>query len=256
MLRLLLISLLLIPALLFAEVDFDGNDDQIIFDTLGDLGDDIEDMTVSFSCWLKCSGSNRDGLFEAGTVNNTYICVKINANDAGGSSSGGVYCCMTDASGNDVRFGINSNTAINDDAWIHLVVIWGFSTNTGKIYFDGVEQSITYDKQDVLGSTSNFGTAASIGDEGINGTLTEMALFDGELTQQDINNLHQSFLKRMPLNCSVDVLMYWPFDDHSGSGDGETFMDMGGGGHDGTGDDGGNNSGLDCWGESFLSYPE
>ena len=39
------------------------------------------------------------------------------------------------------------------------------------------------------------------------------------------------------------------------SGDGDTFVDRSGNGNDGTGSDGGNNTGLTWVGESILSYP-
>ncbi len=64
--------------------------------------------------------------------------------------------------------------------------------------------------------------------------------------------------KRMILQIQPAALFFYlPLDDIANgiSADSATFKDISGNGNDGTGDDGGNNTGLTALDETLLTYP-
>lgn len=91
------------------------------------------------------------------------------------------------------------------------------------------------------------------------GTIDEVAVWNAELTDNDISILANSKVKHMPLQISPgNIIFYLPMDDQPDgtSADGDTLVNQDNPGTaNGTGNDGANNTGLTWKAEAVLSYP-
>jgi len=161
------------------------------------------------------------------------------------------------------------NSSINDGNE-HKVVFTKGSSDTVtsiKLYIDGNECSNYNNIADtMIGNpqpTSTLTIGVRHGSSGSNnnwfsGEIREVALWDVELSSAEAILLTSSNIKRLPLQIQPDnLLVYFPLDDEEdgSSCDGDTFKDYGTKEDNGTGSDGGNNSGLTATAENILSYP-
>lgn len=90
----------------------------------------------------------------------------------------------------------------------------------------------------------------------VNGTINELACWDVALSLPEISLLVNSKVKRLPLQIRPSNLkLYLPLDEVADgvSINGQTFKDLSGNGHDGTGADAGGESRGEA--EEVLSYP-
>jgi len=85
--------------------------------------------------------------------------------------------------------------------------------------------------------------------------LSDARVYNRALAPAEIEALAASRLKYHSI--TNGLVAYWPLDDQPDgtSGNGDTFRDRSGNANHGTGDDGGNNTGLTARAETLLSYP-
>ena len=247
------ISIFLLSSVAWAGVDFDGIDDLI---TVGDA-DNLEGYTaISFGGWVKRNGAQPDSGF--GT---SFIKPR--------AGSQPVYCVFIKDAGARVRLntvtddsGLNSWEILNDfvsGEWHHFFVTWT-SGEKPKIYFDGVSQSLSADGGTLTGTlvTSTDPLQFSLATLRYKGVVSEWYLYSAALTSTEVTMIANSKVKGIGLQIQPSSLKaYYPLDDQpdGASGDGDTFLDRSGLGHNATGNDGANNTGLTAKAEEVLSYP-
>lgn len=245
LLILFLSCLLLNPC--FGGVDFDGSDDRI------DLSTGLAFNVATISAWIN--------------VNNTADIKNIVGKR---DNLPGSYILRVTSSEVAAAFWRNFS---------------GTFTNTGSTNLTGVEHHILMTIDDVTdrkigiyvdgaldsgGLTTTSGTTATtsnevnIGKQNIggferffDGSITEVAIWNTVLTVEEISLLASAKVKGMPLQIQPSNLQgYWPLDDQPDgtSFDGDTAVNRSGNSNNGTGDDGGNNTGLTAKAEEILSY--
>ncbi len=156
-------------------------------------------------------------------------------------------------------FRIRNNTTktitgsnIEDDAWHHLIGM----RNSGQIeiYLDGVSDAtpVAETEGDIDNAEpfyiGRYGAGAG---EEMKGIISDVAVWDTNLSSDEITFLAESKIKGAPLQVKTSNLKaYWSLDDIADgvSGNAATFIDMTGNDHDGTGT---NTVGR---GETELSY--
>lgn len=237
-------------------VDLDGVDDFISVGTNNDLN--ITSNTLTIAAWV-----NFDSL-DGGTFDRQQIFFRSNGL-ASGTRRG--YEFQIIANGNlmfRVGVGFNDTREVRENAtfptgqWVHVAGVLDGS-NPMKLYTNGTEVS-SYSTQDNSASiTSDSGRNARIGvGSFVDGKISDLAIWEATLTSAEILLLASSKIKRMPLQIqSINLKGYWALDDvdDGSSGDGRTFINSANVGlHDGTGNDGANNTGLVGVDEKVLSY--
>lgn len=245
----LLISLIAVPG--YCAVDFDGTDDYI------DCGTEVT-LTVPFTyaAWVNMDGTGDYGIIANKSDPDAYYgcymmveggLITVSYGDGNGKGSANRRSLATD------------DTHVTADNWHHIAVNMT-AADAGAIYFNGTSVAI---------SSSGTGNAIDNG-TGLecrigfwepysfitNGEITEVYAFNDTLTVAEVALLATSRIKG--IGTQFDNLTgYWPLDDipAGDSCDGKTMRDLSGNGNNGTGDDGGNNTGLTSVGETVLSYP-
>ncbi|MCB0035189.1 MAG: LamG domain-containing protein, partial [Anaerolineales bacterium] len=88
---------------------------------------------------------------------------------------------------------ITSNTAVNDDLWHHVAYTWNTATNTGRMFIDGklVGSSGTYvaNEPDSVQNVIKIGAAAH-GNSSFVGQLDELAVYQRDLTQDEMRGVY------------------------------------------------------------------
>lgn len=167
---------------------FDGDGQIEVSDTTLPLSL-IADFTIQF--WIKT------------TATSTGIVVK---NDSDSSWEQGEKALYLNSSGQPTFVGwgnsyIRSNTAINDDNWHFVAVVWDYSgsgtTGTGKIYIDGVDATGTVNYRtnnaDNSGNTLKIGASNNNTSEAPNrfaGQLDELAIYQRALSQSELYSIY------------------------------------------------------------------
>ena len=255
-----LLSLICSPC--FAGVDFDKVDDKITV-AKGGTVDDLATADFTCSAWIKP--------VDIGENNTGRVATKRNNS---GNDSGGGWLFFTDATSSIGAQVIDSGGALENqsrgadnaitlNAWNHVLMEYNATTKIVDLYVDGSE--IGYETQTTgttTGGADSSGdlTIGNIGplDRTFNGIITENALWTEILTQSEKDLLAKSKVKRMPLQIQpASLVMYLPMNEQPDgtSFDGGIAVDRSGNGHNGTGDDGGNNTGLTAKAEEVISYP-
>jgi len=239
-------------------VDFDGTDDYL------DHGDPSSLQiigAISISAWVyvdvfPTTTDTFKVIGEKGYVTNEGYVLRLRG--AGGSNTE-----LQIGSYNGATFQNRSWTISgwSVGTWHHIL---GLSTgSTWQLYFDGTSvSSSSADGSGALSTTAKFfigaGDISGSPARFFDGKITEVAVWNTNLSQTQITQLASSRVKRMPLQIAPSNLKgYWPLDDQPDgtSGDGDTSKDLSGNGNDGTGNDGANNTGLTMVAEQVLSYP-
>ncbi len=231
-------------------VDFDRIDDRI------EVADDstLKPLSeISMAGWIKFD-----------TVDSTdtlFVCkddVGDNRQLTYGLENNGVWTFRLWDSSNTLHtqtFG----TIPSENTWFHFAGTYNGATQ--KMYIDGVER----DTDEWISNLAQKVVALHIGGRFQGGTafpfdgnMTELYIWGKALTANEIKLLFDSQVKGIGLQIQPsNLVMYLPLNDQPDgtSFDGDTAVDRSGNGNDGTGDNGGNNTGLTAKAEEVLSYP-
>jgi len=250
--KLLVILILLIVNPAWGGVNF-STDDSIPLS-------DFDPTTFTTSAWLTVtsfpsSGNLQEALGKGydGTIEGYSMRLY---NDSGTQK---VQC--NSFSGTD-RIVSWSHTGWSTGTWHHLACTCSTSDNVWRLYFDGVLKATSAAQSScALGNTYSYiiGAMTNIGttDRFWNGIISDVAMWNVKLTDNEILQIASSRLKRIPLQFyPSNLLFYHPLDQLSDgvSGDGITFIDMSASARNGTGSDGANNTGLTSV-AGTLTYP-
>jgi len=236
-----------------AGVDFDGTDDVVSLPASSVVFN--SGNPFSFSCWVYWGRSGSSSL--------EYLY-------AGSQDWSGVIQINHDW--NFIFFSCDGDTEINtesnDDAvplntWSHIVVTWDGSVTATNVKFYVNGSLIAHQSnQNGVNLSSDTGVKylgnRNDGARPFDGIINEVALWSAVLSATEITILAKSKVKGIPLQIQpANLVMYLPLDDEADgtSADGDTFVDRSGSGYEGTGVDGGNNTGLTARAEEYLSYP-
>ena len=242
----LVLLFLLICSPCCAGVDFNGDADYIDCGT-SLLGDGVS--TITITVWVKIDGAQNAGIIYLGTFTGAQGEIAINMDGPNlfirvNGGAGAAVIGYTDTS-----------------SWHCLTMTFDSAAgnNNGKLYVDGsLELQLTNATAlDLNGLKTTIGAYYSPSYT-LDGKITEVAIWNVALTQDEISLLASSMLKGMPLQIRTPTerVLYLPLDDLQEGGNlaGATFVDRSGNGNDGTGSDA-NASGGQGRAEEVLSYP-
>jgi len=239
----LTILILLIPAVGWG-INFDDTDD-VIQTAIKTRSDDVP---ITFMGWFKTT-VNGGWIMGTFTSSNFYE-VRVESDSDVTMYIDSPVGCSTET--------VSWVGTFDDGAW-HLIV-WGLDdSELAFLSVDGgAKQTGDACSGDITPTTEFFiGGRTSAG--GYGGDVTEVAIWDAALTNAEIALLYNAKVKGMPLQIQPSSLWgYWPLDDEEdgSSADGDTFINrVTPGTADGTGIDGGNNTGLTAKAEELLTYP-
>ena len=224
--------LALVPAG-WSAVDFDGTDDWI---DLGAVSVGAADFTVS--AWIRRDAAGAESIFD----------------NEGGAKELGLDITAADK----LHLWCNAEgatgaTALNAATWYHVAAT---RSGTGvTLYVNGSSDGTGTNGNDCSGTGARIGAFNDAGGNGFDGLITDVRIYSRALSAVEILELASARLKYHDITGAVP-LGYWPLDDcvDGASGDLVTFIDRAGA-INGTGDNGANNTGLTCRGESNLMYP-
>jgi hypothetical protein len=94
------------------------------------------------------------------------------------------------------------NSAPSDNEWHHIAFIWEKTSGTITLYIDGVAQSTTGSFTQSIGTPSqnlNIGRNEKHSNY-FNGSITEVRIYDGALTANEIKSLYSSLIAYYPFN--------------------------------------------------------
>ncbi|MDP1728629.1 MAG: LamG domain-containing protein, partial [archaeon] len=204
---------------------FDGNNDYVNISNNGDF--DFGTNSFSISTWIKSTNISihrviYSNFLEAGAVDK-YFQVKLH--------------------GGQIRIGIgdgtnqildNRSSEINDNNWHNLICIFDRDSSVMQVYKDGIKQGDDINISTVTDSIST-GLPLEIGgiygsdDNNFEGSIDEFAVFNGALSQTEINTVYEKGL--------------WALDS-SGNGNNGTMIN-GTGGNQGPSSGAANFDGID-----------
>lgn len=178
---------------------------------------------------------------------------------------------------NDIQFFHSGSTSLNRvsntsaftaDVWNHFLVTWdgGTTATNVHIYVNGSEVSyatttngVSFTSADGTSTLCIEGaTSVTNPNNRIDGTLSELAVWDAVLDANEIALLASSRVKRIPLQIKPSNLKrYWPLDDVAGgsSADLVNMTDMSANRVAITANNNANDTGTTSISESQLSYP-
>ncbi len=199
---------------------FDGTDDYV---TIGDSNSLDISSDFSISLWVKTS-----------TTANTVILEKSNDNT-------NYHLHMSGDTAGALQFGITSNAStgrisgtqvVNDNRWHHVVGTFSDSSNTLRLYIDGVlSQSNTGASDTVSGNSQSLLLGSRSGSAAFPGSLDEARIYSRALTQVEISALYQAGAEKIsPRASTYGLQAYWPFDETSST----LALDQSGNGNIGT----------------------
>lgn len=155
----------------------------------------------------------------------------------------------------------STSAAPGDGSWHHVVFTYDGSSDISGVNFYVDSVSGTSAVTNTLSATILNNVSVTLGSDVqgffLNGTLDEVLVYDVELNQSQVTRLHLAKLKGMGEQISPnDRVLDLRMDDGpiGSSGDGVIFVDRSGNSNDGTGNHGGNASGL-TFASGPLSYP-
>jgi hypothetical protein len=192
--------------------EFDGTNDY-----MSTSADDTL-ASKSYSFWAKSDLTTANGVF-----------------DHGGASTGSLIFNFSTSrpllymAGSYFRYW-NDNSAQDDDAWHHWVCyIEHDDISNCKLYCDGVVQSVNSTSASTEANAYTTGLRVGGGSTYFDGSLDEFAIFDGELSADEVKSLYSN---KVPEDItSLSPEHWW----RMGEGDsGTTITDQGSGGSDGT----------------------
>lgn len=239
----------------WAGVIIDALDDKI---NLGDHADFSPhagasgQMTVF--AWVKNNADtgDRQWIVTKGTGSNYEFAIYLGSSET--------FSCNIWNLGGDDRMNASGTTVFSIGDWHAVACTYNRETPRMDVFVDGVsEANDTTSAGDSADGTSDLliGARGDSANFFLNGTVSEVAMWDVALTDAEILSLSTSRVKRMPLQVRpASLVFYLPLDDISDgvSADGATFRDLSQNGHDGTGDNGGNDTGLTATAEAVSSY--
>ena len=258
----LILLFLLVPALCFGGVDFDGVDD---FIPIADI--QTPSTAITLAAWAKF---DQLPTTKASAINvcskgfgggQPFISYTLTYNISSTKDVpqfllgvGGVIRLTTDANDDELDL----------DTWHFWIGKWasGGPLNI-RVYDEDGTLVVDRSSGNVTGtidySTEDFSIGRGrVGDTNpADGGIDEVMLWSVQLTNAEGEELARSHIRRHPLQIQTSSLVgHWALDDVSDgtSADGATFIDMIGG-NNGTGDDGGNNTGLTGIAGRVLTYP-
>jgi PKD repeat protein/ABC-type branched-subunit amino acid transport system substrate-binding protein len=157
------------------------------FDGLGnyiDMNDDITDnlQKLSIELWVKLD-SMQNRIMRFVTLNGEKACVRYDGdNNPGGHQ---LHFYMFFESG--IQRHIRANDALLADSWMHVVATYDGAMM--RLYLNGVEiQSAAVAESSVKGR----GVTLSSGNEGLDGTLDEVGIYNRALTAEEIMTIYNS----------------------------------------------------------------
>lgn len=247
----LVIALILVPSLCFSGIDFDGVDDYV-----NSVDVDITG-SLSISCWIKID-ANVTGM------NQSLIGKQI--------GSGILIFIRDDHPTTVFRRTIDffvgqdniSTTQLSFGTWYNIVGTHSDSGDETAVYINGVKETLQLGGANTNNLTTDTETWKVAADfiggvtDYMDGNITDVAVWNGLLTQAEITQLASSRIKRMPLQIqTANLKIYYPMDDgvDGTSADLDTVKDLSGNGNNGNPDNGANNTGLSWQAETILSYP-
>lgn len=227
----------------YGGIDFDGTDDYV--NTNSDLS--LNGSTqMSVSAWVSW---NDTGSAEHVITGNW-------------DTDAGSHMLRLEPSSNDIeafvrKSGANmggsfSDLTINDTNW-HFITMVFCSTDGLEMYLDNVKSVTTHSTgaavyspagRDIFIGADNWASGTR---DYFDGIITEVAIWNTALTDEEILALYQRNFKGTPLYIQPDNLVgYWPMNDGQAetSADGDTVEDASTNTNNGTGDNGANNTGL------------
>ncbi len=243
--------ILLLTAPVFAGVDFDGVDDLIDTTKINMAG--WSAFTVTAWVYWADTGSAEHSVF-SNWDSNSEAGILFRLEPSGNRIEG----FLSEVSNNQVG-GTFTSTSVTANTWTFIALrndgsnLEAFVNSTKDTTQFAVSANMDADNSN---NNAEIGNTPHGGDE-LDGMITEVALWDVALSDNELSILASAKVKRLPLQMQVANLQgYWPLDDESDatSGDGDTFLDLSTNGYNGTGDNGGNNTGLTCKAEEVLTY--
>jgi len=262
---LLIITILLTPTICLGGVDFDGVDDIV---NCGDMTS--IDSALTIAAWINVDSLAADEYVVLAKYDNTSNAVKewlfrILATAASSCPQGALNFITHDGT---TQKSACTTTGLTVDTWNHVAVVFSggaaIDGSTIAFYLNG--NLLTEDATlNATSSPQNSATVITMGKWSVtssdlsDGTTGDVAIWDTQLTANEIAQLALSRTKRIPLQIQkANLKAYWPLDDEEdgSSADADTFLDMTGNGNTCTGSDGANNTGLTAKAEEVLSYPE
>ena len=205
----------------FYSLSFDGIDDFI------ELPDGIvaslDDFT--FECWFMTNanaGWSRLMDFGSSTAVNMFLTPSFSGTNIPR------FGITTSGSGSEER--ITSSSELNQGQWYHIAVTINNSTNTGKMYIDGIlvaqNNSMTLSPSSLGNTTNNYFGKSQYNDPYLNGMIDEVSVWNNALTEQEIQDNINSQLS----GNETGLVGYWNFNEGSGS----VVYDQSGSSNDGT----------------------
>ncbi len=170
-------------------IGLDGADDyvQIADDATLDFG--TGDFTIS--AWLKTTASSTSRILGKvdgdGTTGGSPIQYHFYT-----VSDGKLYFKVADGS-STVTY--KTTNAINDGEWHHLMGTWKGSTDTMKVYLDGVEESNQVENTGSIGSLDNTGSfriGRAGSDTPIAGSIDEVRIYSRALSESEVGLLYDN----------------------------------------------------------------
>lgn len=155
----------------------------------------------------------------------------------------------------------DGSTSLDTTNWFHLAAVFP-ATNSRIIYVNGQNDGSSANTEETLSGSATFSIGRQFWNgadsQYFNGKISEAAVWNTDLSADEVARLYDSRIKGTPLQIqSSNLVGYWPMDDGPAgtSADGDTLADLSGLGNNATGDDGGNDAGLTWFAEEVLSYP-
>jgi len=208
-----------------AQSDYFDCGDSDIFS----FGNGSSDFPFTISAWAYIEGSSSFPIFDkypdsGSWSEREYRMLEVN-------SSNQVFCTLYDSSAT-ARFDIYSNSTITRNQWEHLSITYdgrgGSNASDGvKIYINGVESNKTVNAFGTYVAMENKSTPVRIGRLASNyadGKISNISLFDNELTQDDIINLYNNGIPQDLSNFRITPIAWWPMDEHSSYYDGTDWV--------------------------------
>jgi hypothetical protein len=253
-------------------IEFDGTDDYVSIPDSDNVNDFDYNQDFSVSAWVKIPATQ---LNTAATYNNiiqkwygsagySYVLRVYNQTYGVAGDRGKVYFARYDGTHAPV---VTSTIALNDNAFHNIQMVKRGSTL--YLYIDGVQNASGSDTTTTTTTNDSPVYLSNSGSGTFTGYIDEVKIFNYGLTPDDVkadydhgsslqlgsagmsstsvpsNAASQEYcVPGDPATCAGPV-GEWKMNEKV-SGDAKTLYDTSGSGHDGTSNDGANNTGMDC----------